>query len=227
MEKKKLVYIVDDEIEWLKVLSTRLSLQFEVKSFGNPDLMLNQLDTSLLPSVFLFDIYMPSMTGLELTDRLGKMGVSRPVLIMSGSADRKDAFLALHLGVFDIIEKPTPVENVVRLVNRAVNYFEFVSTGNKMLIELEDMTFKMSKANQYLEDQFLILQQQCLLKGIKTVENTKLFREFLTISEQLAESKKKLVTLKDYSKKLSDELSHEKSGQAVKEAFVNDKKKAS
>jgi len=68
----------------------------------------------------LMDIHMPVMTGYEVLAALQKKNISVPVAIMSASAVESAREKAEKLGCFDYLIKPVEIDDVVRIINNAV-----------------------------------------------------------------------------------------------------------
>src|SRR5579859_3822667 len=66
------------------------------------------MTSSLRPDVILMDVFMPDMNGLEATEEIMHK-VPTPIVIISGSADEKEAnlaFKAISSGALTAIRKP-------------------------------------------------------------------------------------------------------------------------
>ena len=66
------------------------------------------------------DVRMPEMNGLELVAKLKAMGVTDPVIVITGHADVPMAIQAMHAGVSDFIEKPFSDEAILIAVRAAL-----------------------------------------------------------------------------------------------------------
>lgn len=100
------VHIVDDDA------AMRDSLQFLLdtaglvaRTYDSAAALLARADR-LEPGCVLTDVRMPDMSGLDMVRRLSRMGVSHPVIVMTGHADVPLAIEAIRAGVKDFIEKP-------------------------------------------------------------------------------------------------------------------------
>jgi two-component system response regulator FixJ len=66
------------------------------------------------------DVRMPGMDGLQLVRRLKELGVSLPVIVMTGHGDVPLAVEAMRAGVVDFFEKPFDDELILEAVRRAM-----------------------------------------------------------------------------------------------------------
>jgi two-component system, LuxR family, response regulator DctR len=103
------VYLVDDET------AVRDSLAFMLRSrglcvtaFDNGPALLAYLQSQSKPwrGVFLLDIRMEPMSGLDLFDALIDLHIKSPILFLSGHGDIPMVVDALKKGAYDFIEKP-------------------------------------------------------------------------------------------------------------------------
>ena len=103
------VYIVDEEGAVGDALAFMLrSRGIQVRAFGSGPALLTHLSAVNLPirGVFMLDIRMEPMSGLDLFDALIALHVKSPILFLSGHGDIPMVVDALKKGAFDFIEKP-------------------------------------------------------------------------------------------------------------------------
>ena len=88
------------------------------------------------PQLAILDIMMPSMTGLEVTQRLRKKTMM-PILILSAKGQDQDKILGLNMGADDYMAKPfNPLELVARvkaLLRRAAAQMSELKRGELLL----------------------------------------------------------------------------------------------
>lgn len=68
------------------------------------------------------DVRMPGMDGLQLVRRLKDLGVTLPVIVMTGHGDVPLAVEAMKAGVIDFFEKPFDDEQILEAVRRAMDH---------------------------------------------------------------------------------------------------------
>lgn len=103
------VYIVDDEAAVRDALAFMLrSRGIQVRAFGSGHALIEHLKLQPTPlrGVFLLDIRMEPMSGLDLFDALIELQIKSPILFLSGHGDIPMVVNALKKGAFDFIEKP-------------------------------------------------------------------------------------------------------------------------
>jgi two-component system, LuxR family, response regulator DctR len=103
------VYMVDDEAAVRDSLGFMLrSRGLKVHAFENGPALLYHLNHQPKPlrGVFLLDIRMEPMSGLDLFDALIDLQIKSPILFLSGHGDIPMVVQALKKGAYDFIEKP-------------------------------------------------------------------------------------------------------------------------
>jgi two-component system response regulator FixJ len=66
------------------------------------------------------DVRMPGMSGVELIERLKSLGVTDPVIVITGHADVPMAIQAMKAGVADFLEKPFGDEAILGAIRTAL-----------------------------------------------------------------------------------------------------------
>jgi two-component system response regulator FixJ len=106
MSESFVVHVVDDDEAVRESLSFMLrSADWDVRAYAS-GLALLERAAALEPGVIVTDVRMPGMTGLELVERLKEIGVTHPVIVLTGHADVAMAVDAMKAGVIDFLEKP-------------------------------------------------------------------------------------------------------------------------
>lgn len=70
------------------------------------------------------DLKMPGMGGLEVLRLIGRLQPEIPVLIITGYSTAEMAADAVACGAFDFLSKPFTPDQILTLVNRAINWRE-------------------------------------------------------------------------------------------------------
>jgi YesN/AraC family two-component response regulator len=156
--------IADDESIERELLCTFLS--------PNPLLEIYQAENGRLAvsyaslynvDVVLMDIEMPSLNGLEASQRILKDKPSTRIIFITAYSVFSYAREAVKLGVLDYILKPVDKEDVLRTVKRAVSQVEAErqllavrSPDEECLEEVTDKaTLMMAKVKKYLEYSYM------------------------------------------------------------------------
>ena len=71
--------------------------------------------------VFFVDLVMPGIGGLEVLQRASELNIAIPSIVITGFAEVKTAVEAMRLGAFDYITKPFILDELLIIVNRALN----------------------------------------------------------------------------------------------------------
>jgi FixJ family two-component response regulator len=68
----------------------------------------------------VLDIHLPDVCGFELYERLGALGLKRPVIFITARDDMRNRERAVQLGAFDYLVKPFSGRALAAIVARAV-----------------------------------------------------------------------------------------------------------
>jgi len=113
------VFVVDDDAAMRSCLRRLLASNgFSVETCASGAELLMRVVVDR-PGCILLDVSMPMMGGLEVQRQLGQLGISLPVIFLTGVADVPVAVAALRAGAADFIEKPFDNDDLVARVRLA------------------------------------------------------------------------------------------------------------
>jgi two-component system response regulator FixJ len=106
MSEGKFVHLVDDDEAVRRSIGFMLKTSgYLVKTYASGTELV-KVARNLEPGCILLDIRMPGMDGLEVQQELQRIGISLPVIIMTGHGDIPLSVRAMKAGAIDFIEKP-------------------------------------------------------------------------------------------------------------------------
>lgn len=116
------IFIVDDDPAVRDSLAVLLEVEgYRVRVFDSAESFLEAW-TPQLQGGLLLDVRMPGMDGLELLERLNKLGNHLPVVVMTGHGDVPLAVRSMKLGALDFIEKPLSDTLLLEAVRTMIAY---------------------------------------------------------------------------------------------------------
>ena len=103
----KKIMIVDDELDILDVLDRFLSRsgKFEVETYSNPDLALQEAKTGGY-DLIISDIMMPQVSGMQILEEVKKTNSNIKVILMTAYSNKQKVEQSKILGVDHYLEKP-------------------------------------------------------------------------------------------------------------------------
>ncbi|HEY0325239.1 MAG TPA: response regulator FixJ [Allosphingosinicella sp.] len=120
MGTEPVIHVIDDDD------SARHSLEFlidcagmAVRTYPSASAFLAAMP-DLEPGCIVTDVRMPEMSGLQLIERLKALGVTLPVIVITGHADVPMAIEAMKQGVADFIEKPFSDDAILGAIRSAL-----------------------------------------------------------------------------------------------------------
>ena len=122
-EKKRMssILLVDNEPDILEVLEVFVQGEaarvFKATSAAEA---LSLLDQNKI-DVVISDIHMPDMSGLELLRKAKGLSPELAFVMITGNAQKETVFDALQHGAYDYLNKPLKMEDVQKIVRRALS----------------------------------------------------------------------------------------------------------
>lgn len=123
--KRKTVLLIDDEPEWLSVISDALEKQpFRLITANSGESALKKLK-ELRPDLILSDVRMPVMNGFDLYEKIRSNPKLKriPYVFMSSIDDFDAIHVAKQLGADDYVTKPFDSEGAKIVVLSLLNRF--------------------------------------------------------------------------------------------------------
>ncbi len=113
------VLIVDDEVEFARLLSERLEargLTVDTVFSGEEALEIAEKKTF---DAILLDLAMPGMNGIETLERLRAINPDLQIILFTGNATVNVTLEAMKLGAVDLLEKPANIATVLSKIDAA------------------------------------------------------------------------------------------------------------
>lgn len=131
---KQLIYVVEDEIHIQQLIKYNLEASgFKVNVFDNGEDLL-AYSAENIPDLFILDIMLPGIDGLEVCRNLKLSPNTKaiPIIMLTAKSEEFDKVLGLELGADDYITKPFSVRE---LVARVKALFRRVNTTTEPKVE--------------------------------------------------------------------------------------------
>lgn len=142
---KPVIVYVDDEPNNLTVFEAAVPDGWDVRVFDNPVTALGKLD-EIKPWVVVSDQRMPTMKGVQLLELAKKIVPQAVRIIVTGFSEEELIIESVRkAGVFDYIRKPWDVKDLVKSLERAIEF-------HQMSIERERLFEELNSQKQELQD---------------------------------------------------------------------------
>ncbi len=180
---KELIFAVEDESHIQQLIKYNLETNgYKVLTFESGEALLNECKTTV-PDLFILDIMLPGIDGLEVCRQLRQNTRTKniPIIMLTAKSEEFDKVLGLELGADDYITKPFSVRELVarvkamfrRVNNQIPQESEVIQHGD---ITIDCIRREVVKAGKLLE---LPLKEFELLKMLVQNKGKVLSRDLL------------------------------------------------
>ena len=122
------VGLIDDHNILRQSLGKTLNMEFDIEIVGSWSNAEEAIDgfNRYHCDVYVMDLKLPGINGIEATKRLILMDPAVKVIILSAYSDKRDVFNAIEAGVMGYLPKETTVEAVVEAVRNVYRGYAFL-----------------------------------------------------------------------------------------------------
>ena len=115
------VLLVDDEDEYVSVLSERLILRgLNVYTASRGDEAISLIEEYDI-DVALIDLIMPGISGLELLKHIKTIRPNIQVILLTGRGSTREGLEGMRSGAFDYINKLEDIESLIARIEAAMH----------------------------------------------------------------------------------------------------------
>ncbi|MBI2413584.1 MAG: response regulator [Deltaproteobacteria bacterium] len=134
-ERKRSIFVVDDEEPIRKVLNTHLSKEgFSVIQTSGGNSVFDTLKASSF-DIVISDIRMPEVDGIRVLEFVKANFETTPVIMLTGLTDISIAVEVMKKGAFDFIMKPVKKEDLMSVVTRALTNRDLLERNKELEME--------------------------------------------------------------------------------------------
>lgn len=116
------IYLIDDDNSMRDSLARMLrDVGYTVQDFESATSFL-QNSLPVAPAVIVLDMQMPDVNGLDLMERLEKLGRKSPIVFLSGQSHPQQIVRGLKKGALDFLFKPFNIDELLQAIDQALEY---------------------------------------------------------------------------------------------------------
>jgi RNA polymerase sigma factor (sigma-70 family) len=138
------IHVVDYDSSFRSAIARLLNAAgYEVALYETSQQLLDKRPTRPTDCILL-DAQMPDLSGLQLQDRLSKLGNRLPIVFLAGDADIPTSVRAIKAGAEDFLTKPVGNDQLLETIRRALDHAEEVRVrteqADALLARVESLT---------------------------------------------------------------------------------------
>lgn len=154
---KELIFAVEDETHIQQLIKYNLEASgYRVITFESGEALLNKCKDTI-PDLFVLDIMLPGMDGLEVCRHLRENPRTKgvPIIMLTAKSEEFDKVLGLELGADDYITKPFSVRELVARVKAMFRRVNTSSPSESEIIKHGNITIDCTRREVYKNGQLI------------------------------------------------------------------------
>ena len=199
------VLLIEDDIQLNTTITNFLKLNYyDVKSLRDGEKALAQIDEDVY-DLYIIDINLPNVDGLELVHYLRQKDLAAPVIIITASLELENFKKAFEYGCNEYIKKPFYLEELEIRINNLIEKKE-----NNSLVQIsERITYDMEYEELSIDGEVIKLRKKerrlltLLLQNINKTVNVEVIENYVWENE-IKESYPLRQLLSDLRKKFNN-----------------------
>jgi two-component system KDP operon response regulator KdpE len=157
------ILVVDDEVAERITLAEVLRLEgFKVSLAASGEEAITLIKDHPPFDVVVLDLRLPGVSGLEVLDVIREVHDATMVILITGFGTLETAIEAMRKGAYDYLLKPTPVDEIIATVRRALSELEKDRHRQELVERLQDTVRQLAEvegeglhAHKATEERFL------------------------------------------------------------------------
>lgn len=138
MGNSGIIALLDDEKEILRSLEKFLKKRgFLVRSFSTGEEAVAYIASNQPVDVFLSDIRLPNMDGLEILSKIREIPFAPPVIMMTAYGTIENAVEAMKAGAYEYLTKPFQLDELLLVIERAMELVSLRKEVQRLRNEME------------------------------------------------------------------------------------------
>jgi FixJ family two-component response regulator len=147
------VHVVDDDASFRTAIERRLKLAgYQVATYPSAQHLLDCLPDDNEPGCILLDVQIPGLSGPELQGRLNELGLTLPIVFLTGHADTPTTVRTIKAGAEDFLTKPVESEQLLGAIERAMARHATVRDERSRLGEVRALAAELTPRERQVFD---------------------------------------------------------------------------
>ncbi|MCX7773745.1 MAG: response regulator, partial [Clostridia bacterium] len=202
--KNRNILIVDDDAMITSTLQKVITIMLKqnVIAFNNPSEALKSISENKLEiDLVISDFIMAEMNGIEFLKVLKEISPDTVSILLTGYADKQNAIKSINeIGIFYYMEKPWDNNDLVRIIQNALEKKSLTEQLNAKVRELENRNYEIKTLYMKLEEQYRKESERSTTLETVVAERTASIRNLLDNAGQgFLSFGKDLLVHNDYS----------------------------
>lgn len=115
------IHVVDDDESFRRAIERRLrKAGYDVLTYANARELLDHLPDESQSACILLDVRIPELSGPELQSRLSELGLTLPIIFLTGYVDVRTTVQTIKAGAQDYLTKPVTSECLMQAIAQAM-----------------------------------------------------------------------------------------------------------
>ena len=160
IDKPRIIFVDDDPNAGELMLRFSEEASYSCTVFRLPEMALEHFKKEGA-DLFVSDLRMPKMTGVELLHEVRQHTPDIPFIIITGYANVDDAINALRLGASDFIKKPFDMDELQILIEKTLGHYALLAENRllKRQLTLEHSRFGMIGESKNMQEIYQLIQK--------------------------------------------------------------------
>ena len=192
------ILFVEDEVSICKNIQEAIGDEFAAFIIANDGEAGLEMYKKINPDIIITDISMPKLDGLEMINKIRKISLSVPIIILSAFSEKEKLFKAIDMSVCKYLVKPIDIDELLSIIKSIMKKFEKTNIVSLPM----GYSFDNEKKALYLDNKFIKLTKKEILFVDILVKNRDSYVKNSDISKYVWNSETADTTIRTFVQRL-------------------------